>query len=61
MQNKAAFIVLAIALALVSVYQLSFTLATSKVNKDAREFAQGDLVRQNHYIDSISNRWIVIK
>jgi SecD/SecF fusion protein len=55
MQNKAAFIVLAIALALVSVYQLSFTLATSKVNKDAREFAQGDLVRQNHYIDSIAS------
>ncbi|OFY67695.1 MAG: protein translocase subunit SecDF [Bacteroidetes bacterium RBG_13_43_22] len=54
MQNKAAIIILAIALALVSIYQLSFTFATGKVKKDAREFAQGDLVRQNHYIDSIS-------
>lgn len=54
MQNKAALIVLAIALALVSIYQLSFTGATYKVKKDAREVAKGDLVKENHYIDSIS-------
>jgi len=54
MQNKAVVIILAVALALVSVYQLSFTIATSKVKKDAREYAQGSLVRQNQYIDSIS-------
>jgi len=54
MQNKTAIIILAVALALVSVYQLSFTFATSRVKRDAREFAQGDLVKQNRYIDSIS-------
>ncbi len=54
MQNKAAIITLAIALALVSIYELSFTVATSKVKKDAKEYAKGDLVKQNYYIDSIS-------
>jgi SecD/SecF fusion protein len=54
MQNKAAILILAIALALVSVYQLSFTVATYKVRKDAREYAKGDLVRERAYIDSIS-------
>ncbi len=54
MQNKAAIIILAIALGLVSIYQLSFTGATSRVKKQAREFAKGDLVKENHYIDSIS-------
>jgi SecD/SecF fusion protein len=54
MQNKAAIIILAIALGLVSIYQLSFTGATSKVKKHAREYAKGDLVKENHYIDSIS-------
>ena len=54
MQNKAAIIVLAVALALVSIYQLSFTAATSKVKKEAREYAKGDLVKQRAYLDSIS-------
>ena len=54
MQNKTAIIILAIALALVSIYQLSFTGATSKVKKDAKEYAKGDLVKQTYYIDSIS-------
>ncbi len=36
MQNKAAIIVLAIALGLVSIYQLSFTGATYKVKKKPR-------------------------
>lgn len=54
MQNKAAIITLAIALALVTIYQLSFTGAAFKVRKDAREYAQGDLVKQEAYIDSIN-------
>jgi len=54
MQNKTAIIILAIALALVSIYQLSFTAATSKVKKDAKVYAKGDLVKQTYYIDSIS-------
>ncbi|HPI67697.1 MAG TPA: protein translocase subunit SecDF [Bacteroidales bacterium] len=55
MQNKAAIIILAIALALVSIYELSFTAATAKVKKDAKEYADGDLVKQNQYIDSIAS------
>ncbi len=54
MQNKAAITVLAIALFLVSVYQLSFTFATYKVNKDAKKFAKGDLVIKRAYTDSIA-------
>ena len=54
MQNKAAIMVLAIALALVSIYQLSFTGATAKVKKDAKLFAKGDLVKEITYLDSIS-------
>jgi SecD/SecF fusion protein len=54
MQNKAAIIVLAIALGLVSIYQLSFTGATYKVKKEARTYANGDLVKETQYLDSIS-------
>jgi SecD/SecF fusion protein len=54
MQNKAAIIVLAIALGLVSIYQLSFTGATYKVKKEAREYAKGNLVKETQYLDSIS-------
>jgi SecD/SecF fusion protein len=54
MQNKAAIIVLAIALGLVSIYQLSFTGATYKVKKEAKAFAKGSLVKETQYLDSIS-------
>lgn len=54
MQNKAAIVVLAIALGLVSIYQLSFTFATYKVKKEARAYAEGNLVKETQYIDSIS-------
>jgi len=54
MQNKAAIVVLAIALGLVSIYQLSFTVATYKVKKEAKAYAEGDLVKETQYIDSIS-------
>jgi SecD/SecF fusion protein len=54
MQNKAAIIILAIALGLVSIYQLSFTGATYKVKKEASEYAKGNLVKETQYLDSIS-------
>ncbi|MDP3003733.1 MAG: protein translocase subunit SecDF [Bacteroidales bacterium] len=54
MQNKAAIIVLAIALGLVSIYQLSFTGATYKVRKDAKVHAKGNLLKETQYLDSIS-------
>ena len=54
MQNKAAIIVLAIALGLVSIYQLSFTGATYKVKKEAKAYANGSLTKETQYLDSIS-------
>jgi SecD/SecF fusion protein len=54
MQNKGAIIILAIVLGLVSIYQLSFTGATYKVKSDAKKFAEGSLVKEAKYIDSIS-------
>lgn len=66
MQNKGAIKVFAIALALVSLYQLSFTFVTSRVERKAREYAhsdaasalanqlaKGDQVLYKHLLDSI--------
>jgi SecD/SecF fusion protein len=67
MQNKGAIKVFAIAFALVSLYQLSFTFVTQKIEKDAKEYAnsevaakqanalaQGDDLMYGHYLDSIT-------
>ena len=54
MQNKGAIIFFAVALSLVSIYQLSFTGATYKVKRDAREYAKGDLNKESAYLDSIA-------
>ena len=61
MQNKGAITLLAIALALVSLYQLSFTWKTNRVEKAAREYAQGDPVKEKVYLDSIANKEAVEK
>ncbi len=58
MQNKGAITLLAIALALVSLYQLSFTWKTNRVEKAAQEFAQGDPAKEKVYLDSIANEEI---
>ena len=51
MQNKGAITLLAIALALVSLYQLSFTWKTNRVEKVAREYAPtGDPVKEKEFI-----------
>ena len=55
MRNKGAILVLAIALAVVSIYQLSFTVVTSRVKKAAEEYAQGDLIKESEYLDSIAS------
>lgn len=55
MQNKGLISALAIALALVCVYQLSFTLASYKVKKEARVYAAGDLNKEVRYLDSIAS------
>lgn len=55
MQNKGLISALAIALTLVCVYQLSFTVASYKVKKEARVYAAGDLNKEVRYIDSIAS------
>lgn len=55
MQNKGLISALAIALTLVCLYQLSFTVASYKVKKEARVYAAGDLKKEAAYIDSIAS------
>ena len=55
MRNKGAIRLFAILLALVCLYQLSFTWVSYRTDKKAAEYAQGDLVKENNYLDSISN------
>lgn len=56
MQNKGGIKILAIAIALVSFYQLFFTYKTTSVEKTAREFAKGDPVKERAYLDSIGDK-----
>lgn len=58
MQNKGAIRLFAILLALVSMYQLSFTYFSGKVKRDAVEYSQGDKVREYNYLDSISSEGV---
>ncbi len=56
MQNKGAIITFAIALALVSLYQLSFSWITAGVKNDAKEFAKGDPNKELYYLDSVKTK-----
>ncbi len=56
MQNKGAIKILAILLAVVSLYQLSFTFLANNVRSDAEAFGGGDIVKEKQYLDSISNK-----
>ncbi len=58
MQSKGAVKLFAILLALVCVYQLSFTLVTKGVESDAKEFAKGDEQKEKTYLDSISSKGV---
>ena len=53
MQNKGAIRFFTIVLALVSVYQLLFTFFAQKVERDAREYANGDIRLERSYLDSM--------
>ena len=53
MQNKGAIRFFTIILALVSVYQLLFTVFAQKVERDAREVANGDNRVELSYLDSM--------
>ena len=55
MQNKGAIRFFTIVLALVSIYQLLFTVFAQKVERDAKEVAQGDVRLERSYLDSMKN------
>jgi SecD/SecF fusion protein len=54
MQSKGAVKLFAILLALVCLYQLSFTFVTRSVENNAKEYSEGDPVKEKAYLDSIS-------
>lgn len=56
MQSKGAIKLFAILLALVCLYQLSFTFVTRNVEKNAKEFSAGDPVKEKAYLDSIETQ-----
>jgi SecD/SecF fusion protein len=55
MQNKGIVRVLAIVLALVSLFYLSFSVVTGIYNKKAKEYAGGDKTLEYQYLDSLSS------
>ena len=46
---------LAIIFAAICLYQLTFTYFANKVERDAREYAQGDVQKERTYLDSMKN------
>jgi len=55
MQGKGFIKFMAILLGIVCLYSLSFNLVTYNVEKDAKAFAKGDVVKEKAYLDSIAN------
>ena len=55
MQNKGVIRLFAILLAIVCLYQLSFTFVANRVEKKAAEVARGNELREVHYLDSMSS------
>ncbi|MGO4817935.1 protein translocase subunit SecDF [Flavobacterium sp. W22_SRS_FP1] len=58
MQNKGLIKFFAIIFALVSIYQLSFTFASSKITNDAKSFADGNPEKEARYLDSIGKETV---
>lgn len=58
MKSKGAVKLFAIALAVVTVFQLSFTWVTARVEQEAKEFANGDPVLERGYLDSVARETV---
>ena len=56
MQNKGFVQVFAILLALVCIFYLSFSIVTSRYNKEAANFGNGDATREIFYLDSLASK-----
>ena len=54
MQNKGLVITLAVCLALVSSFYLSFSVVTKYYDNKAVEYAQGDAAKEYQYLDSVA-------
>ena len=54
MQSKGAIKFFAVAMALVCLYQLSFTFVTKHLESKARDYANGNPLKEKAYLDSIS-------
>lgn len=54
MQGKGFIKFIAIVLAIVCAYALSFTLVANRVEKDAKNYAKGDVAKEKAYLDSMS-------
>jgi SecD/SecF fusion protein len=54
MQGKGFIKFMAILLGIVCVYSLSFNFVTSKVEKDAKAYAKGDVAKEKAYLDSMA-------
>lgn len=55
MQNKGIIWVFTILLSLASLYQISFSWVANKVEKDAAEYANGDISKEEAYLDSMTS------
>jgi SecD/SecF fusion protein len=60
MQNKGLIKFFAIIFALVSIYQLSFTFVSGKIEDDAKAFAGGDSKKELTYLDSIAKEKVYL-
>lgn len=58
MQSKGAIRALAIVMALVCVYHLSFTWVTSNVEKKAQKYAKGNELKAKEYLDSVASQTV---
>lgn len=58
MQNKGVIRLFTILLALVCIYQLSFTLVSTRVEKKAAQIAKGNDRKEFHYLDSMSGETV---
>ncbi len=56
MQNKGLVRVLALCLALVCAFYLSFSFVTSHYDKKAKSYAEGDAAKEYFYLDSIATQ-----
>ncbi len=59
MKSKGAIKLFAIALTVVCLFQLSFTWFTYRAEQTAKEFANGDVVKERAYLDSIAREPLV--